>query len=146
MELKDAIYARRAIRSFTAEPISQKVIRELIEAAIQAPSAVNAQPWTFCVVRDKGLLAAISREAKAHMVRTTPVGLMSHHFSEVLNDPSFDIFYQAPVLILISCMADVPWATEDCSLAAENLMLAACGAGLGICWIGSQPASASRRR
>jgi len=41
MELKDAIYARRAIRSFTAEPISQKVIRELIEAAIQAPSAVT---------------------------------------------------------------------------------------------------------
>ena len=33
-------------------------------------------------------------------------------------------------------MADVPWATEDCSLAAENLMLAACGAGLGTCWIG----------
>ena len=70
------------------------------------------------------------------MVKTTPVGLMSHHFNEILNDANFDIFYHAPVLIVISTMADIPWAVEDCALAAENLMLAARGAGLGTCWIG----------
>jgi hypothetical protein len=37
-----------------------------------------------------------------------PVGLMSHHFSEILNDTKFDIFYHAPALILISTVADVP--------------------------------------
>ena len=136
MDLKEAIYTRRSVRDFTAEPVAEKAIRDLIEAAIQAPSAVNAQPCTFCVVRDKTVLAVISREAKAHMVKTTPVGLMSHHFSEILNDAKFDIFYHAPALILISTVADVPWAVEDCALAAENLMLAACGAGLGTCWIG----------
>ena len=61
---------------------------------------------------------------------------MSHHFSEILNDPNFDIFYHAPVLVVISTVADIPWAVEDCALAAENLMLAARGAGLGTCWIG----------
>ncbi len=136
MDLKEAIYTRRSVRDFTGKPIAEKVIRELIEAAIQAPSAVNAQPCTFCVVRDKTVLATISREAKAHMVKTTPVGLMSHHFSEILNDAKFDIFYHAPLLILISTVADMPWAVEDCALAAENLMLAACGASLGACWIG----------
>ena len=81
MDLKEAIYTRRAVREFTIEPVSENVIRELIDAAIQAPSAVNQQPYSFCVVRDKAMLATISREAKAHMVRTTPVGLMSHHLA-----------------------------------------------------------------
>jgi nitroreductase len=140
MDLTEAIYTRRAVREYTAEPLSESTIRELIDAAIQAPSAVNQQPFSFCVVRDKAMLATISREAKAHMVRTTPVGLMSHHFSQILNDANFDIFYHAPLLILICTTAEMPWAVEDCSLAAENLMLAARGAGLGTCWIGfAQP-------
>ncbi len=136
MDLEEAIYTRRAVREYTAEPVSENTIRELIDAAIQAPSAVNAQPCTFCVVRDKAVLGTISREAKAHMVRTTPIGLMSHHFNEILNDATFDIFYHAPVLIVISTVADIPWAVEDCALAAENLMLAARSAALGSCWIG----------
>jgi nitroreductase len=136
MDLKEAIYTRRSTRDYTAEPVSEKIIQELVDAAIQAPTAVNAQPCTFCVVRDRNVLHAISQEAKAHMLKTTPVGLMSHHFSDILNDPNFDIFYRAPALILISTVADIPWAVEDCALAAENLMLAARAAGLGTCWIG----------
>ncbi len=136
MELREAIYTRRSTRDYTDEPVSETVIRDLIDAAIQAPSAVNAQPCTFCVIRDKALLRTISREAKAHVLTTTPVGLMPHRFGEILNDPNFNIFYNAPALILISTVADIPWAIEDCALAAENLMLAARGAGLGSCWIG----------
>ena len=132
-DLKEAIYSRRSVREFTAETVSEKILRDLIEAAVQAPSAVNAQPCTFCVIRDKTVLATISQEAEAHMVKTTPVGLMSHHFKEILNDPNFNIFYNAPVLILISTIGDIPWAVEDCALAAENLMLAARGAGVGTC-------------
>jgi nitroreductase len=89
MNLRDAIYTRHSVREFTAEQIAEAAIRDLIDAAIQAPSAVHAQPCTFCVVRDKALLATISREAKAHMMKTTLVGLMSHHFAEILNDPNF---------------------------------------------------------
>ena len=136
MDLNEAIYSRRSARDFTSETIDEAIIRMLIDAAVQAPSAVNQQPWSFCVVRDKAVLAKISREAKAYMVRSTPIGLMSHHFQQVLNDPNFDIFYHAPVLIVISTVSEIPWAVEDCALAAENLMLAARGAGLGTCWIG----------
>jgi len=136
MDLKEAIYTRRAVREFTAEPVEEKVLRELIDAAVQAPSAVNQQPCSFCVVRDRSVMAQVSRAAKAHMLRMTPIGLMSHHFQDILNDPNFDIFYHAPVLIVIATTADIPWAVEDCALAAENLMLAARGAGLGTCWIG----------
>jgi nitroreductase len=136
MDLKEAIFTRRAVRSYTNKAVGDEAIRALIDAAIQAPSAINQQPCAFCVVRDQELLARISREAKAYMVNSTPIGLMSHHFNEILNDADFDIFYRAPVLILISTKADIPWATEDAALAAENLMLAARATGLGSCWIG----------
>jgi nitroreductase len=137
MDLKEAIYTRRAVREFTDQPVDERTLRQLIDAAVQAPSAVNQQAWSFCVVRDRALLARISREAKAHMLRTSPARLVSHHFEELLSNPTFDIFYHAPALIVISTtLAESPWAVEDCSLAAENLMLTARGVGLGSCWIG----------
>jgi nitroreductase len=136
MNLRDAIYGRRAVREFTTAAIDEKTLRQLIDAAIQAPSAVNQQPWSFSVVRNKALLAHISREAKAHMLRTSTAAVASHHFQDLLGNPEFDIFYHAPVLIVISAIAESPWAVADCALAAENLMLSACAAGLGTCWIG----------
>jgi len=135
MDIKEAIYSRRATREFSRAPIDEDVIRQLIDAAIQAPSAMNQQPWSFSVVRDQDVMARISGESKAHMLKTTPAGLLSHHFEQILNDTAFNIFYSAPALIVI-CSASVPWAIEDCALAAENLMLTAHAAGLGTCWIG----------
>jgi nitroreductase len=136
MDIREAIYSRRAVRAFTAEPVADETLRDLIDAAVQAPSAVNEQPWSFVVVRDQALLTRISTEAKAHMPKTTPAGLISHHFQEILNDPQFHVFYHAPVLIVIASVTEGPWAVIDCTLAAENLMLSARAAGLGSCWIG----------
>jgi nitroreductase len=136
MELEQAIYARRAVREFTTEPVDQGMLRRLIDAAIQAPSAVNEQPWSFTVVQDKVQLTQISRKSKAHVLRAPPAGVPAHHLEELLRDPDFDIFYGAPALIVISSVNEGPWAVENCSLAAQNLMLAACAAGLGTCWIG----------
>jgi nitroreductase len=135
MDVREAIYGRRAVREFTTAPVEEAALRGLIDAAVQAPSAVNQQPWLFTIVRDKELLARVSSESKAHLLRTSPAALASHHFLHILNDPKFDIFYSAPALVVISA-APGPWITEDCSLAAENLMLAAHAAGLGTCWIG----------
>jgi nitroreductase len=70
------------------------------------------------------------------MLNHMPEGGDASHFQQILSDPNFDIFYQAPVLTVICNNVDSPWAIEDCSLAAENFMLAARGAGLGTCWIG----------
>jgi nitroreductase len=136
MELQEVIYARRAVREFLSKPVSDDTVRALIDAAIQAPSAVNEQPWHFSVVRDKALLARISREAKAHVLRTPPVDIPPHRIRELLNDANFDIFYGAPTLIVVSSITEGHWMIENCSLAAENLMLTACEAGLGTCWIG----------
>lgn len=136
MDLHEAIAGRRAVREYTAEAVDEQTIRRLIDASIHAPSAVNQQPWTFTVVRDQDVLDRISREAKSHMLATMPASSQSDHFRSLLNKPGFHIFYHAPVLILISAVAEGPWNVEDCALAAENLMLAAYAAGLGTCWIG----------
>lgn len=136
MDVIEAIYGRRAIREYTAQAIDEAQLRALIDAAVQAPSAMNSQPWSFCVVRDQEVLQRISDEAKAHLLRTSPAGLISHHFEEMLGQSAFHIFYHAPAMILISATEEGPWSRTDCALAAQNLMLAAYGAGLGSCWIG----------
>lgn len=132
MELMEAIRGRRAVRNYASSPIAQETLKKLVDAAIQAPSAINAQPWHFTVVRNAASLDRISHAAKAHMLRIIATdGPMREH----LEDPHFQIFYHAPALILISAR-DVDWASEDAALAAENLMLAAYAEGLGSCWIG----------
>lgn len=136
MDIRQAIYTRRAVRAFKPQPVDEAMLRQLVDAAIQAPSAMNRQPWSFTVVRDKALLDRISNESKALLLKTTPAGLVSHHLQDMLASPQFDIFYHAPVLIVISADGDGPWAVPDCALAAQNLMLAARAAGLGTCWIG----------
>jgi len=135
MELLQAIHGRRSVREFTDEAVSDAVLRQLIDAAVQAPSAINQQPWCFVVVREPSLLAHISDRAKAHLLKAS-LGAPAHPFRDMLNDPKFHIFYHAPVLVVIAAGQPTDWAVEDCALAAENLMLAAHGAGLGTCWIG----------
>ena len=136
MDLERAIHSRRAVREYLDESIGHPVLQRLIDAAIQAPSAVNEQPWLFTVVQDRGLLALICREAKAQLLSVPPQNLALHRLHELRNDPDFDIFYGAPVLIVISSATQSRWAVENCALAAQNLMLAACAEGLGTCWIG----------
>jgi len=135
MELLEAINGRRSVREYTDAPVSDTLLRGLIDAAIQAPSAINQQPWCFVVVRQPPLLAHISDQAKAHLLKAS-LGAPAHPFRDMLNDPKFHIFYHAPVLVVIAAAQPTDWAVEDCALAAQNLMLAAHEAGLGTCWIG----------
>lgn len=134
MKLDQAIHARRAVREYTTEPVEEATLRRLIEAATMAPSAMNEQPWLFTVIRDKDLLARISNESKTGILAAMPAG--PNRFREKLQNPAYDILYNAPVLIVISSATSGRWAAENCSMAAQNLMLAAREAGLGTCWIG----------
>ena len=136
MELMEAISGRRSIRDYKPDPVAREAITRLIDAAIQAPSAMNQQPWSFVVIQEQSLLDRISHDAKAHLMSERPVAGLPAHLYERLADANFQLFYHAPVLIVISAITQGPWIVEDCALAAENLMLAAHGVGLGCCWIG----------
>jgi nitroreductase len=138
MELMDAIYGRRAVREYTSARVDRDLLQRLIEAAVQAPSALNEQPWLFTVVSDQKLLAEISEKSKAHLLGTLGKGGDKglDHIRKMLGDPKVHLFYHAPSLVVISAPQTAHWVVEDCALAAENLMLAAYASGLGSCWIG----------
>ena len=136
MNLLQAIRGRRAVRDFTGQPVAQEILRQLVSAASWAPSAMNDQPWHFTVVTDAGLLDEISDRAKAWMLGHKPQLRQAGHFRDLWSDPDFHLFYHAPALVIISIAGEQQWATEDCALAAQNLMLAAVEFSLGTCWIG----------
>ncbi|HVW75823.1 MAG TPA: nitroreductase family protein [Rhizomicrobium sp.] len=135
MNLIQAIRSRRAVRDYLSQPVSAGLIYQLIEAAAWAPSAMNAQDWTFSIVTDREVLDEIAGEAKAWMLANTGELPREGHFREMLKDPQFHILYRAPVLVVISAPKGT-WARENCALAAQNLMLMATSLGLGSCWIG----------
>ncbi|MBS1165096.1 MAG: nitroreductase [Proteobacteria bacterium] len=136
MNLTDAIYHRRAIRDYTSAPVEREAIDGVIRAAIQAPSSMNRQPWSFTIVADRDLLKYCSDRAKALVLAAAAGNAHLADHRDALASPTSNIFYNAPILIVISAMAADPMAEQDCCLAAQNLMLDAYARGLGTCWIG----------
>jgi nitroreductase len=120
-EILEHILARRSIRRYTAEPVSEEDVTHLLQAAMAAPSASNRRPWEFVVVTEEEVLAALRR------------GLLFGR-------------YRAPLAIAVCGnlhraypgFAKEFWI-QDCSAATENLLLAASGLGLGAVWIGVYP-------
>ena len=112
-------------------------IDELIDAAVQAPTALDEQPWVFAIVQGKGILQDYSDRAKSHFLATFNPGSDPHSMRrDVLMDPSFNLFYNSGTLIVIYARPNRHFAPVDCCLAAENLMLAAHAKGLGTCPVG----------
>ncbi len=134
MDVLRAIAARRAVRDYTDAPVSRESIHELIDAAIQAPSARNRQPWSFAVLHDRDRIAGYAESARQW--------LLEHHREELgelapmLEPPGYSLFHHAPALVIILATDDSTQSAEDCCLAAQNLMLAARKKNLGTCWIG----------
>jgi len=136
MNVSQAIRERRAVRDYTAEPVSAGLIYQLISSATWAPSAMNEQPCQFTVITDQDLLNEISRQAKAWLLKNLSSMPRSAFFRDLLSQEKFHLFYHAPALIIISAPAGNQWTVEDCALAAQNMMLTATSLGLGSCWIG----------
>jgi len=138
----DAIYRRRATRAFTSASVGDATILELLRAAVQAPTAMHLEPWAFVIVQDPAVLALISERAKT--IAATPDGHRHRQLARtqqtgmpaMFTDPNFNIFYDAGTLIVICARPLGAFATADCWLAAENLMLAATALGLATCPIG----------
>jgi nitroreductase len=140
----DAIYRRRAVRAYTGAVPDEATIRKLLEAAVQAPTAVHLEPWAFVVVQNKDTLRRLSDRAKAmaldaaehHDLLKPPGAAPDGDRLAVLASSAFNVFYDASTLIAICGKPVSAYAAADCWLAADNLMLAACAMGLGTCPIG----------
>ena len=136
-DITSVIAGRRAIRSYTDEIVDRTVIEDLLRAAVEAPSAMNLQPWAFAVFQGRALLETFSRRAAAFF-REPHTTLVPEARAHAGGDDA--LFHRASTLILICATSDDRQAAEDCCLAAENLMLSAHARGLGTCPIGSSRA------
>ncbi len=120
MEAMEAILSRRSIRKYTADPVPDELIQELLQAAMSAPSAGHEQPWHFIVIRERKILNEIPRISPyAKMVKDASVAIV------VCGDLRLEKFKGFWVL--------------DCSAATENLLIAAQAKGLGAVWTGLYP-------
>jgi nitroreductase len=135
MEMMDVLRKRRAVRDYTDARVEAVTVERLIKAATLAPSAVNQQPWEFVALLDRKRIDEYAERAKKWLLENLDeVGFGA--FRQMIEDPSYSLFYHAAGLVLIVAKSENRQAAEDCCLAAENLMLAARDEEIGTCWIG----------
>lgn len=133
------IRGRRSIRAYEGRPLDKEAVTAIIDAGVHAPTAMGLQPWRFIVVRDRGLMKQISDYCKP-ILRRMLEGATDEtavRFRELLLREDFEIFYGAPVLVLVLGDEKNPSSTYDCTLCAGTMMLAAHAMGIGSCWIGA---------
>jgi nitroreductase len=116
----EAILTRRSIRNYTRQPVSVELIRQLMVAAMCAPSAGNEQPWHFIVVTQREQLDALAEVLPyGKMLRQAPLAVV------VCGDPKLQTH-------------EGFWV-QDCSAATQNILMAAHAKGLGAVWVGVYP-------
>jgi nitroreductase len=108
------IFARRSVRAYTEQPVSEEDVRSLLEAGMAAPSANNHRPWHFVLVRD--------REALRKLAEKHPYGKM--------------LAGAALAIVVCGDPSASDWWVQDCAAATENILIAAAGLGLGGVWLG----------
>ena len=170
--LFDLLRKRRSVRNYTSEQVSEEDIMQLIEAAVQAPSGLNAQSWCFTIIQDQEHLAHIRRRIRAIYLtllkmldsRVTTFMLrlqVGQEAVDVLEEarPLLEgivdaertgadrLFWNAPTLMIVHSPEEDPTGAESAHYAVGNLMLMATAMGLGTCLIGflTQVAEHDRR-
>jgi nitroreductase len=147
-----AIQDRRSVREFTNEPVSDQDLDMLLEAARQAPSGENAQPWRFIVVKDETMrkkMGAIAgggsgRRFTAEFVTKKMQERFTNLQDEAKKKAAFEkltsgqvsaFMAEAPVNIVVCGKKDVWDMPYDTSAAIENILLMVTALGLGACWV-----------
>ncbi len=123
MKVLDVIQKRRSVRKYKEDPIPEKDLMRVLEAARLAPSGKNFQPWKFIIVKDKALKEKLAQaSAGQFFMAEAPIIIVGCGFPD-------------------NCYAHMgrymkSWSV-DVTIALEHLILQAQEEGLGTCWIGS---------
>lgn len=116
------IFKRRSVRRYLERPVSNEMVKDILEAAMAAPSAVAKDPWHFIVIRDKKTLAKVVEALpNGKMLGEAAVGIVVCGDLDAAHDNALSYMIQ------------------DCSAAIENLLLAVANLDLGACWLGVHP-------
>jgi len=149
MNFDQVIQTRRSIRNFKPDPVSDKAVSDILEAARRAPSGSNIQPWRFIIIRspemkEKLKAATIFRFAlKAPVVIACctdlsaldgrPDRLVELVQAGVFDNVEVDGEYAPPERNQEQVLA---YLNMNVGIAITHMMLKAVDLGLGTCWIG----------
>jgi nitroreductase len=139
-DIVEIIRSRRCVREYKDEQIPDADIEFLIDCAGYAPSGLNLQPWSFLVIQNKDVLRRLSEVGKKSMIplleQFKNTSQTAANYLAFLKTEGSDMFYNAPMLVIILGNNNAPTAAYDCAMAAQTMMLAAHSLGIGSCWIG----------
>ncbi len=119
------LMTRQSIRKFTGEHVPEEVVDEVIEMALQAPSAGNRQPWRIVVVRDKSRIQRLAGAALGQSVVSTcdvllGVFAVPEESAERYGDRGRDLY-----------------VIQDTAALTYALLLGIHFKGYGACWVGA---------
>jgi nicotinate-nucleotide--dimethylbenzimidazole phosphoribosyltransferase len=143
--LAGVIAARRDVRRFRPDPVSDEIIGAVLAAGHAAPSVGHSQPWRFIVVRDPKLRATAA--VMADRARLAQAEQLDPDSARHLRSLQLEGIREAPAGIVVCCdrrarpagvlgRATFPDADLwSCACAIENIWLTARAYGLGLGWV-----------
>jgi nitroreductase len=128
VDVFETISSRRSIRGYKPDLVDEAVLQRVLEAARQAPTAANRQPFRIIVIRVAG------REDELARIYGRPW------------------FTQAPLVLCVVAVPGEAWrrvdgkpyGEVDATIAMDHLVLAATALGLGTCWVAAFDPTAAR--
>lgn len=126
------ILTRRSIRKYKSKQITDNVLEQILNSGINAPSALNKQPWQIRVIQDKNTLSEINR-----IFVDWAKGKQLPGSAARAQEDGFSVFHNAPTLLIIAADADNHYSEGDCGMLTQNILLAAHSLDIGTCVIGS---------
>jgi len=136
-DFRELLLTRRSIRDYQDREVPIETIREIIKDCTLAPSSSNEQPWRYIIIRDRSLMKRLSDESKKNLlaeIEKNP-GHRAARYKGVLALEQFNVFYNAPALVILVGPKNTISLQVDLALAAAYFMFAAADRGLGTCWI-----------
>ncbi len=117
----NSIFVRRSIREYDSRPVEPEKLDRILRAGMQAPSAMNRQPWEFLIVTRPDKIQEIAA--------LTPYGKPASRAPMVL----------VPLVNLSAAGENNRFWVQDLSACVQNILLQAAEEGLGGCWMGIYP-------
>lgn len=124
-QVVETIMTRRSVRQYKPQAVEREKMQTIVKCGINAPNAMNKQPWEVRVVDNADYINGVTELYK----KANP---------KAAEDPAFkNMFRNAPTVVFIGHDTKSESSPFDCGLLAENMMISAWSMGIGSCCLGS---------
>ncbi len=124
MEFHNVLQTRRSVRKYRSDPVPDKILDRILNAARIAPTAANRQPFHLVVVKDPQKY--LTGRVRQRWILDAPIVIVAFSDGEKAWIREWD---------------NENFATVDVTIALDHLILAAAAEGLGTCWVAANDPS-----